>query len=86
MDLVIHCFDCNTTYKVDISNTSVDGPLIKTTCIACGKTVERNLSKFLSLQVEFLFKTTFEKLGYMFNFVELLEEKVNLREGGRFDG
>lgn len=52
MSLKLKCSECDEGYICYIDNTRVYGPIIETTCPNCGKFMQRNLSKFVEMQVE----------------------------------
>lgn len=77
MELRSHCSSCHKNYVLDISNTTVYGPVIHTTCPFCSVKVKRNLAKFIEVQVgRGEHDNRFELVRIMCEFGRLLERKM----------
>ena len=57
----IFCFKCEKSYLVDIRNVKIIGPRIETMCPFCGNFIDRNISKFVDIQIEHRLNRDFRK-------------------------
>ena len=76
MKLISRCSSCHKKYVLDVSNTTVYGPVIHATCPFCSVKIKRNLSKFIEVQLGRVVDNRFELVGMMQEFSRLLERKM----------
>jgi hypothetical protein len=76
MDFSICCFNCKENYIIDVLNTKIEGPVIRTQCPFCSKRTERNFSKFTETQINGNTTGFCERARKMIEFARFTEKEL----------